>query len=151
MAKLKDVTIMLVIVGGFAFLGAFVVGRNFLDENGGFLRDPNVIPYNETETGKFLTNPSVLIDNGAKTTILLNVFLSINCGNASEMRIKTGAVTPWREWELYKTSLTIKLGQQNPYFPIYTVSIQFRNGSYTSIIVHDAIKYLGEKPDDMPK
>jgi len=105
------------------------------------------IPYEETETGKFLTNPSVIINGGANFTDSKYALLLINCGNASEMQIKTGAVVPWNNWEPYTPLKTIILGEPNPYFPIYTVSIQFRNGSYTSIIVSDNIKYIGDNPE----
>jgi len=146
--NLKYFIIILAIIGGSMLLGGFIVGKYFPEP----VDNTNItcfggIPYDETETGKILTNPSVLINDGAETTNGLMVLLIINCGNASEMKIKTGAVTPWNNWESYQTMKTITLGEPNPYFPIYTVSIQFRKGNYTSIIVSDIIKYTGDNPE----
>ena len=143
--NLRFFIMILAIIGGAMLLGVFIIvmyapNNHDITFEGG-------TPYDETETGKILTNPSVLINNGDETTDLLMVSLMINCGNASKMRIQTGAVIPWSAWEPYKTMKIITLGQPNPYFPIYTIRIQFRNGSYTSIIVYDTIKYTGENPD----
>jgi len=76
-------------------------------------------------------NPSIIINDGAKTTNSLTITLTLSCDDADEMRFQID-IGIWTEWTAYSTTHILMLNESYLYDDKFYIGVVFRNADGTT-------------------
>lgn len=96
-------------------------------------------------------NPSIIINDGAKTTNSLTITLTLSCDDADEMRFQID-IGIWTEWTAYSTTHILMLNESNLYDDKFYIGVVFRNADGTTEdagykSIRDDITYVAPNGD----